>query len=157
MEFNFDGPSGTLQIVIALLIGLGTMGYGVYSYSAQSAAVDSTDTVEATIVSTGIERVDQRRGTDDFSPQVTFNYTFEGEQYTASNMYPGGITREFETKEDIRELLEGYEPGATKTAYVPTDAPQNAFLKHQSSNKPLYVIGLSVIMLLGTIVSIFRG
>jgi len=157
MEFNFDGPSGTLQIALALLVGFGAMGYGTYSYSSQSAALDSTETIDATIVSTSIERINERRGTDDYSPQATFNYTYEGETYTSSHMYPGGVTHEFETKEDARAKLEGYEPGATVTAYVPTDSPGKAFVKHESSNKPLYIIGFGALLALGTVVSIFRN
>jgi len=157
MEFNFDGPSGTLQIALALIVGLGAMGYGAYSYSSQSAAVDDTETVDATIVSTSIERLNERRGTDDYSPQATFNYTYEGETHTSSHMYPGGISHEFETREDARAQLAGYESGATVTAYVPTDSPGKAFLKHESSNKPLYITGLGAILVFGTIVSIFRN
>jgi len=157
MEFDFDGPSGTFRIALALIVGFGAMGYGAYSYSSQSAALDSTETVDATIVSTSIERLNERRGTDDYSPQATFNYTYEGETYTSSHMYPGGVTHEFETKEDARAKLGGYEPGASVTAYVPTDSPGNAFLKHESSNKPLYIIGLGAVFVLGTIVSIFRN
>jgi hypothetical protein len=157
MEFNFNGPSGPLQIALVLIIGLGAVGYGGYSYSAQSAALDSTDRVEVTIVSTSIERLDERRGTDDYSPQATFNYTYNGEHYTSSNMYPAGVSHEFGTKEEARAQLEGYEPGATVTAYVPTESPGTAFLKHERSNKPLYIIGLGAVLALGTIVSIIRN
>ncbi|MFA9516622.1 DUF3592 domain-containing protein [Halopenitus sp. H-Gu1] len=157
MEFNFNGPSGPLQITLALIVGLGAVGYGGYSYSAQSAALDSTETVDATIVSTSIERIDERRGTDDYSPQATFNYTFNGEPYTSSNMYPGDVSHEFGTKEKASAQLEGYETGATVTAYVPTDSPDNAFLKHESSNKPLYILGLGGIVVLSTLASIIRS
>jgi hypothetical protein len=119
--------------------------------------MDSTETVDATVVSTSIERVHERRGTDDYSPKATFNYSYEGETYTSSHMYPGGVSHEFETEEDARAQLEGYEQGATVTAYVPTDAPGDAFLKHQSSNKPLYIIGFGGIFVLGTAVSIVRN
>lgn len=157
MEFNFNGPSGPLQIALAIIVGLGAVGYGAYSYSAQSAALESTETVDATIVSTSIERLNSRRGTDDYSPQATINYTYNGEPYTSSNMYPGDVSHEFETKEDARAQLAGYETGDTVTAYVTTDSPSNAFLKHESSNKPLYIIGLGAILVLGTLVSIVRN
>ena len=55
MEFEFDGPSGILQIAFALLVGLSIVGYGAYSYTTQSAALDSAETVNATVVSTAIE------------------------------------------------------------------------------------------------------
>jgi hypothetical protein len=140
-----------------LIVGLGALGYGAYGYSSQSAALDATETVDATVVSTSIERLNERRGTDDYSPSATFNYTYEGESYTSSNMYPGGISHEFGTEEDARAQLEGYEPGATVTAYVPSDSPGNAFLEHESSNKPLYIAGLGAILVLGTLLSIVRS
>ncbi|GAB6860169.1 hypothetical protein JCM17092_02580 [Haloplanus litoreus] len=131
--------------------------YGADSYSAHSAALDATERVDTTVVATSLERVKQRRGTDGYRPRATFNHTYEGEADTSSNVYPGGVTHEFETKEDARAKLEGYEPGATVTAYVPTDSPGNAFLKHRSSNKPFYIIGLGALLALGTSVSIFRN
>lgn len=157
MEFNLNGPSGSLQIALALIVGLSAIGYGGYSYSAQSKALDSKETVDATIVSTSIERIDVRRGGDKYSPQATFEYSYKGETYTSSNIYPGGVSHEFGTEEDARVQLEGYDPGATVTAYVPSDSPGNAFLKQESSNKPLYITGLGAVLVLGTLLSIFRN
>lgn len=157
MKFDFDGPSGPLQIALTLLVGLVAVGYGGYAYTAQSAALDSTERVQATVVSTSIERLDERRGTDDYSPHATFNYTYEGETYTSSNVYPGDVTHEFGTEEEARAQLEGLEPGATVRAYVPVDSPADAFLEHQSSDRPLYVAGLGAILVAGSLVSIVRN
>jgi len=156
MEFNFNGPSGTVQIVVALLLGLGTMGYGAYSYTAQASALESTETVEATLVSTSVETLDQRRGTA-YTPQATFEYSYQGASYTASNVYPGPLPREFGSEPEARAQLDGYAAGDTVTAYVPADSPGEAFLKHERSNKPLLVIGFGGVVLLGTLVSIFRN
>ena len=155
MEINFNGPSGTLQIVIALLLGFGAVGYGAYSYASQSSALSSADKVDATIVSTSIEEHAQRRGTD-YSPQATFNYTYEGREYSASKVYPGKLPREFGSKGDARAQIAEYEPGDTVWAYVPPASPSNAFLKHESSNKPFIVIGIGGIIVFGTIYSILK-
>ena len=157
MEFNFSGPSGPLRITLAIIVGLGAMGYGGYMYSAQSSAVESTETVEATIVSTSIEEINNRKGTDDYSPHATFDYTYEGEQYTSSDMYPGDVAHEFPTKEDAKAQLEGYDGGATVSAHVPTNSPENAFLKHETSNKPLFIAGLGAVLAFGTVISLFRS
>lgn len=156
MELNFDGPSGTLQIAIALLTGLGTMGYGAYSYTVQSSELDSAESVDATIVSTEIETISARHGTD-YSPEATFEYTYEGDTYTSSNVYPGNLPREFTSRNDARFQLKGYEPGETVTAYIPPDTPENAYLKHRSSNKPFIAIGLGALFLLGTAISMLRN
>jgi hypothetical protein len=154
MEIN--GPSGTLQTVLALLVGLGAVGYGAYSYTTQVSALDSAETVDATIVSTGVETNDQRRGVS-YTPLATFNYSYGGETYTVTNVYPGKLPREFGSRESARSQLEGYEPGETVTAYVPPDTPGDAFLKHERSNKPFLVVGLGALFVLGTLYSTIRG
>lgn len=153
MEFDFDGPSGTLQVALALLLGLGTIGYGAYSDTAQSSALER---INATVVSTSVETIEERRGTE-YSPQATFNYTYGGQSYTSSNVYPGKLPREFGSEESARDRIDGYEPGETVTAYVPPENPGNAFLKHESSNKPFLVIGIGAVFVLGTLASAIRG
>jgi len=148
MKFDLNGPSGPLQIAVVLLLGLATVGYGVYSYDAQTSALDSAETVNATVVATSVETNDNRRGVD-YSPNVTFNYTYAGTAYTTSNVYPGPLPREFDTEDAARAELSDYEPGDTVTAYVPTDAPGTAFLKQERSDKPFLVIGLGLLFVLG--------
>ncbi|WP_324665017.1 DUF3592 domain-containing protein [Haloarcula sediminis] len=156
MEVSFNGPSGALQVALAVLLGLGTLGYGGYSYAAQSTALGSAETVEATVVSTSVETVDKRRGTG-YAPRATFNYSYDGEWHTSSKVYPGKLPREFDTEAAARAQLDGYDAGETVTAYVRPDAPGNAFLKHERSNKPLLVMGFGLLVLLGTGVSAVRN
>lgn len=156
MEFTFDGPSGPLQVTLVVLLGLGTLGYGGYSYAAQSTALGSAETVEATVVSTGVETNEKRRGTS-YTPRATFNYTYDGERYTSTNVYPGKLPREFDSESEARTQLDGYEAGETVDAYVRPDAPGDAYLKHEQSNKPLLVMGFGAVLLLGTVVSVFRN
>jgi hypothetical protein len=153
MRLSINGPSGPLRIGLALLLGVAAMGYGAYSYTAQTSALDSAETVEATVVSTGVEEVDQRRGTE-YRPLATFNYSYGGERYTASNVYPGTLPREFDTREAAAEALSGYEPGDSVTAYVPPESPGNAYLKHESSNKPFLVIGVGALFVAGAVRSV---
>jgi hypothetical protein len=154
MEIN--GPSGPIGIALAVILGLGTMGYGAYSYSAQSSALDSAETVDATVSSVSVERDSAGKGVD-YTPKATFNYTYEGETYTSSNVYPGKLPREFGSEEKARSQLDGYESGSTVTAYVPQDSPGNAYLKQESSNKPLLVIGLGALLALGGVRSALTG
>ncbi len=153
MGFEINGPSSTLGVALLLLGGLALVGYGGYSYVTQSSAIDSAVDVNATVTSTGVEEVDQRRGVA-YAPRATFNYTYEGQSYTASNVYPGPLTRDFGTREAAREQLDGYETGDTVPAYVPPDAPENAFLVRERSNKPFFVIGIGILLALGGLYSI---
>jgi hypothetical protein len=156
MELEFNGPSGPLGIALALLLGLGAIGYGGYSYTAQTSALNAAEPVDATVVSTSVETVDQRRGVA-YRPRATFNYTYEGETYTSSNVYPGPLPREFGSEADARAQLRGYEAGATVTAHVPSDAPGNAFLEVERSDKPFLVIGFGALVVAGTTLSALRG
>lgn len=143
----FGGFSGTVRVVIVLLVGVATIGYGAYSYSVQSSALDTATEVNATITDTAVETNDGKGVT--YTPQATFTYTYEGETYTSSNVYPGELPREFGSREDASAELNGYESGETVTAYVPPDAPGNAFLKYESTDKPFLVIGFGVLVVLG--------
>jgi len=154
MEFN--GPSGRIRIALMILVGLATIGYGGYTDSVQSSALDSAATVDATITSTSVETVDKRRGTA-YTPRATFNYTYEGETYTSSKVYPGKLPKDFNTEEKARAKLDGYEPGDTVTAYVPTDSPGSAYLKHESSDKPLLVVGFGALFVLAGVYSAIKN
>jgi len=156
VEFNIDGPSGTLQVALVLLVGLGTFGYGGYGYAVQSAAVGSAQTVDATVVTTTVETVEQRRGTG-YAPRATFNYTYDGRRYTSANVYPGPLAREFDSEAAARAQLRGYEPGSTVTAYVPPESPGAAFLRDERSDKPLFVMGAGAVLVVGAVGSFLRG
>lgn len=151
--------SGPLAAVVILLVGVGFVGYGAYTYTSQSAALDSTETVNATVTSTSIEESpgSSRRGGNDYRPQVSFNYTYEGESYSSSNLYPSGVTQSSGTRGGAESTLEGYEPGANLTAYVPTDSPDSAFLKNQRSTRPLLMMGVGGLVAVFALVSIVRN
>jgi hypothetical protein len=152
MKLDTNGPSGTIRIVAVFVIGLATIGYGAYSYNIQSSALDSAVEVDASISSTSIDENSKRRGVS-YTPQATFTYRYNGEKYTSSNVYPGTLPVEFDTRDAAASALDGYEPEKTVTAYVPPDSPGNAFLMHESSNKPFLVVGIGVLFLLGSLYS----
>lgn len=108
-----------------LLVGLASVGYGAYSYHVQSAALDSTATVNTTITDTSV--VEDGGKTASYEPHATFEYRYRGENYTSSNVYPGTLGKDFDTESTAREVLAPYEPGETATAYVPTDDPSGRF------------------------------
>ncbi|WP_277543179.1 DUF3592 domain-containing protein [Haloarcula laminariae] len=155
MGVEINGPSGTFRILLTVVIGFGAIGYGGYSYTSQTSALDSAVTVNATIVSTSVETVSQRRGTE-YRPQATFNYTYNRKAYTTTNVYPGPLSREFGSPEEASAQLDGFESGTTVTAYVPPDSPNDAFLKVERSNKPFLLAGFGVLLVLGALASALR-
>ena len=124
---------GLLMLVLSIAI----TGFGVYDYTQQSDAVASAVEVDATITETGIDTVSTRRGGADYKPTVSFEYQFEGTEYTAHNIYPSAVEPDYGTRSDAEAELEGYAVGDTVTAYVDPDTPGSAFLKNEESSSPL--------------------
>ncbi|MCX2819676.1 DUF3592 domain-containing protein [Haladaptatus sp. F3-133] len=150
MGFSISGPSGTLRIVLFVLLGIGVTGYGAYSYTSQASALNSAVEVDATVTSTSVEEDSRRRGVD-YIPQATFTYTYNGEEYTSSNVYPGPLSKKLKTEDAAESALEGYQEEETVTAYVPQGEPENAYLKHERSAEPLVLTGFGVLFLVASI------
>ncbi|GAB6860508.1 DUF3592 domain-containing protein [Haloplanus litoreus] len=153
MEIN--GPSSRLGIAVLLLVGLASVGYGAYSYDAQSAALDSTATVNATVTDTSVTESGGK--TVSYEPRATFEYRYRGETYTSSSVYPGTLGKDFDTEAAAREELAPYESGETATAYVPTDDPGAAFLERERSKKPHLLIGAGVLFTVVAVYSAIRN
>ena len=143
---GIDLSSGTIRIVLALVIGSAIIAYGAYMFWAQTSGLDSAEPVEATIVSTSVEEVGGQGA--EYAPTATFEYTYGGDVYTSTYVYPGGVSREFDSEEAARDSLEAYESGDSVTAYVPTNSPGDAYLKQSRSDKPLLAIGAGAVILL---------
>jgi hypothetical protein len=152
---KISGPSGRLGIALTLVLGLASIGFGAYSYTTQSAALDSATTVEGTITSTSIEE-SSGKGVS-YTPRATFDYAYRGDTYTSSNVYPGTLSKDFDTERAARDELEGYEPGATVTVYVPTDSPEAGYLERERTNKPFVLLGVGGLFLVGAIRSALTG
>jgi hypothetical protein len=139
------GPSSTLGIVVTLLISVGLIGYGGFSYVNQSEALSSSVQVKGSIDSVGVEEVSGgRRGGVEYRPTASYTYSLNGSEYTGESVYPGNLGKEFETREAAQL---DYEEGESVTVYVEKGSPGNSFLKHESSNGPFFLIGFGVLMI----------
>lgn len=146
------GPSSTLGIAVTLLISMGLIGYGGFSYMNQSEALSSSFQVNGTVDSVGVEEVSGgRRGGIEYRPTASYTYSLNGSEYTGSSVYPGNLGKEFETREAAQL---DFEEGESVTVYVEKGSPENAFLKRESSNGPFFLIGFGVLM---TAVTVYTG
>lgn len=128
--FSIDGPNTFRGAVLLLVVGLAASGYGAYDYLQQSDAVENSVEVDAEITEVGVESVSSSSsGGADFTPTVQFAYEYQATSYTSTNVFPAEITRNYDTEDAARSVLDDYETGETATAYVAPDDPGNAFLK----------------------------
>lgn len=146
MVMDVRTPEGPLQIGVLVLVSLGLVGYGGYSLMDQNRALSNAVEVNATVDSTGVAEDSQRRGGVEFRPQVSYSYSFEGENFSSSNVYPSTLSKSFESREEAEAVLDGYSEGSEVTAYVRPGSPGKAFLVDERSNKPFLFIAIGVVM-----------
>lgn len=130
---------------VVLLIGVGMVGYGGYDYLQQSEAMREAVETEATITDLGTEEESVRRAGPVYEPTATFEYRFQGDAYTSSNVFPAGSTQNYDSRARAEAAVEEYEVGETVTAYVRPSSPSEAFLKDTRSNVPYEFVGLGAL------------
>jgi len=140
--------SSTWAPIVILVFGLVAGGYGTYDYQQQAGKIDDAVTVNATVTDTNIRTVSQRRGRVDYEPQVTFEYQYRGESYTGNDIHPATVSRDYDSESKAESVLAAYDVNSTVTAYVPPNAPGDAFLEAEKSNEPLKFAGIGVLCVL---------
>ena len=141
---NFQNSALITTVVGVLLIG--ASGYLAYS---QQQSLSSGVQVEATVESKQVVRDSSRRGGPDFTPRVTYTYTYNGEQYTSENIRPGlGITSS-NSRSAAEDRIDQYEVGETTTAYVVEGSPSKSYLKKKNSILLPVILGGFGLLLLG--------
>jgi hypothetical protein len=157
--------NGLLGSVVWTGIGVIVAWNGWASYSGQRGRVENAKEVQAEI--TDIDVSTQRRAIEEneggagatraeYVPQVTFEYTFDGEQYTASNITPPSkgvdAAYRYPTESGAREHF-AYDISEAATAYVDPARPAEGFLEAETNTvRNLAIVALgSVMILLGVV------
>ena len=123
---------GKAMSIFVLLVGLGIVGVGAYSYVADSASLENRVEVTAEITDTDVEAVPGSRGRQQYIPTPTYQYDFRGTVYTSEMIFPGEQPR-YDDRATAEARLSAYTVGETVTAYVDPDAPGEAFLEDSRS------------------------
>lgn len=147
MQFTVRGTPVELTratLVVALL-AVGLVGYGAYDYAQQTAAVDDAVAVDATVLDTSIS--EEGAKSIEYELTVEYAYDYRGERYENDDLFPGTISPLYETREKAESVRSQYETGSTVTAYVDPDSPGDAFLRRQTTNGPLLLMGFGALVL----------
>jgi N-acetyl-gamma-glutamylphosphate reductase len=149
------GVRNVLFALVFVVGGIGTTGIEVMDYQNQRSDIQEAVQVEGTVEETDV----RERGTDnDYFPHVRYTYSYEGQQYTATSIYPGSSEKSFDSQEKAAEVVAQYSPGETTTVYVNQDDPSSAFLIEQSQMfRHLLVTGGGVILAVIGVGILFRG
>ncbi|MFC6756328.1 MULTISPECIES: DUF3592 domain-containing protein [Haloarcula] len=148
---------GTAMSIFVLLVGLGIVGVGAYSYVSDSAALENSVEVSAEITDTSIEAVESSRGRTAYVPVVTFQYRFQGTDYTSDGIYPGDTQPQYGERAVAASRLSDYTVGERVTAYVDPDAPGQAFLEPSRSGLPIGAIIVGVLVCLVAGIGLYQA
>lgn len=150
LEFGSEGGKGALiSNIVIILVGIGLLFFGYNSYTSQNQALENPVNVSATVTETEIDRQSGGRGAPEYQPKITFEYSYEGQDYTSSNMYPGGQKPEdYNVESNAKEVVDKYSRGSEITVNVPPENPGEAFIKAKKTNNPLIGMGLGVLFIL---------
>lgn len=109
--------------MFAVVIGLAMMGAGGYMWYEQGQRIDSYESTEGTVLSSGI---DSRPDGADYI-DVTYEYTVDGETYRGSNVEPGS-GQVSTSRSRAEEFAENHPEGEPITVYYDPEDPSNAYL-----------------------------
>ena len=144
-----DGKGGLISNIVIILVGVGLLFFGYSGYTGQNQALENPVNVSATVTETGIDEDSSRRGGIDYQPEITFEYSFEGQEYESSNMYPGGQPpKDYNVESNAREVVDRYSQGSKITVNLPPENPGEAFIKAKKTNNPLIGIGAGILFIL---------
>ena len=136
--------SSLLGVVVIIVAGAAAAGFGGYMWMEQGERIDSYESTEATVLSSEVD-VEVRNDPDSsgrertYYPEVTYEYTVDGQTYESSNVMPGpGRSSTGENRAE--SLVEDHPEGETVTAYYDPENPSNAFLV---KNQQLLFLGIA--------------
>jgi hypothetical protein len=132
--------------VYLLVLAVALVGAGGYSYVQQGQAVSDAVTVQATVDSARVERIETRRGVD-YEPEIEYTYEYQGETYTSEQVFPGPTIRTYSDRSNAESIVRSYEPGTTVRAYVRPSAPSNAFLIRERTPWPARALAVGGVLL----------
>jgi len=146
---NEDGKVALISNFVIILVGIGLIFLGCSTYTSQNQALDNPVNVSATVTDTGIDQDSSRRGGIDYQPEINFEYSYEGQEYTSTNMYPGGQEpKEHNLESEAREVVEEYSQGSEINVYVPPESSGEAFIHAEKTNNPFIAMGGGVLFIL---------
>lgn len=129
-----------------LVLAVALTGGGGYSYVQQGQAVSDAVTVQATVDSAQVERIDSRRSID-YEPEIEYTYEYQGETYTSEQVFPGPTIRTYSDRSKAQSVVRSYELGTTVQAYVRPSAPSNAFLIRERTPWPTRALAIGSVLL----------
>ena len=143
--------------VVAVVVGLSFAAFAWVAIQPYQEDRQQAEAVSATVVSSEVVEVRNSEGQIQYSPEVTYRYTYGGSDYQSSALYPNNGSM-VGSRSRAREVTDRYPQGRTLTAYVNADTPTTAFLIDESA--PLWYWAapvLGALLILYGLYSVVQG
>lgn len=135
------GLRSILFALVFVVVGIGITGFGVLDYQNQQSDLREAVQVEGTVQQVSVAEYSTEGGYS-YRPHVKYTYSYEGQQYTSRDVYPGVNDRTFNDREKAEEVVSQYSPGETTTVFVNQEQPSSAYLiKDSQTSPPFLVVG----------------
>lgn len=154
-----DGSS-VVATFLVFLVCLAFAGVGGYLFWSQQQAIETHERTSGTIESSSVHEEVSERDTDDdgileedtsYYAQVTYNYTYGGERYQSSNVFPGTGEPSVDAAR-AADIVDEHPPDSDAVVYVDPSNPSSAYLIQERNL--ILPVGF---MLLGGVPTILSG
>lgn len=113
--------------VVAIVVGGAFAGVAWTHILPYREDVTNMEEVDAVVVSSGVIEGENAEGQATYEPNVTYQYTYKGTEYTSNSVFPGDVNPVSEESR-ARDIVNRYPAGKGVTAYVNAETPATAFL-----------------------------
>jgi hypothetical protein len=126
--------------IVLVLVAAGLVAGGFLGPFSTYQEVQSHETTEATVVSSGMESATEQ---DDGETEVEYEYAVDGTSYTDNRIFHSSQVeneagelrgKEFDGQGAAQDVLDRYQEGDTVTVYYDTDDPEVSYLEDPSND-----------------------
>jgi len=148
-----EGGLSVTQVVLAVVLVVSLVGTGLTYYLLvyqPQQALDAAEETEGTVVASDVERVERSNERDRFRPNITYQYTVDGETYTNDN-YISGADTELYNQPVAQDRADTFQAGRNVTINYNPDDPQQSYLLEQGPQQSDYVaVGVFALIAVGS-------
>jgi hypothetical protein len=138
--------TGSVLGSLAIALGAAVTWRGVSGYRAERRERTGYRPVEATVVETRRERVDDDR----IRPVVEYEYTVDGERYVNDRLLPGGASETGLREDRVGGFLSSYDEGDEVEVHHDSDDPASSYLVDQGLSATWILLTLVGVVFVGT-------
>lgn len=118
-------------LIVLLIIGVFAVAMGVLPSLDHNVAVQESQETAGTVQALDIDVTEDDDGDESYSPVVTYQYTVDGQTYTADNVFPGQFDRYKSSRSWAQGIVNSYSVGEEIPVYYRGYEPSQAYIRNE--------------------------